>query len=83
MAGINDLFGLQGRTALITCAGGGLGRAIAELFGAAGARLILLDRDDAILEPVPQSSSPGISTGPARASPNSQPAMPRPIGALR
>lgn len=52
MAGINDLFGLEGRTALITGAGGGLGRAIAELFGAAGARLILLDRDEAILEPV-------------------------------
>lgn len=52
MVGINDLFGLEGRTALITGAGGGLGRAIAELFGAAGARLILLDRDEAILEPV-------------------------------
>ena len=52
MAGVNDLFGLEGRTALITGAGGGLGRAIAELFGGAGARLILLDRDDAILEPV-------------------------------
>lgn len=52
MTGINDLFGLAGRTALITGAGGGLGSAIADLFGSAGARLILLDRDETDMEHV-------------------------------
>lgn len=36
--------GLEGRTCVVTGAGGGLGRAIALGFAAAGARLVLLDR---------------------------------------
>ena len=36
--------GLEGRICVVTGAGGGLGRAIALGFAAAGARLVLLDR---------------------------------------
>ena len=38
---------LQGRTAIITGAGSGIGRASAKLFAEEGARLALVDRDDA------------------------------------
>jgi NAD(P)-dependent dehydrogenase (short-subunit alcohol dehydrogenase family) len=52
MTGIEKLFGLDGKTALITGAGGGLGQAVAELFAAAGARLILLDRTEEMMAPL-------------------------------
>ena len=38
---------LQGRTAIITGAGSGIGRASAKLFAEEGARLALVDRDAA------------------------------------
>jgi len=41
--------GLEGRTCVITGAGGGIGRATALAFAAAGARVALLDRDKASL----------------------------------
>ena len=41
--------GLEGRTCVITGAGGGIGRATALAFAAAGARVVLLDRDAANL----------------------------------
>ena len=41
---------LQGRTAIITGAGSGIGRASAKLFAEEGARLALVDRDAAGLE---------------------------------
>lgn len=41
---------LQGRTAIITGAGSGIGRASAKLFAAEGARLALVDRDAAGLQ---------------------------------
>ncbi|MHA6719976.1 SDR family NAD(P)-dependent oxidoreductase [Sphingomonas sp. RS6] len=44
---ISDLFRLAGRTALITGPASGIGLACARLFAAAGARLVLADRDAA------------------------------------
>lgn len=38
--------GLEGKTAVITGAGGGIGRALARAFAGQGARVILLDRDE-------------------------------------
>ncbi len=45
MAHAETWLGLEGRIAVVTGAGGGLGRAIASGFAVAGARLVLLDRD--------------------------------------
>lgn len=42
---LDALFGLEGETAMITGAGGGLGLAHARALGGAGARLVLSDRD--------------------------------------
>jgi NAD(P)-dependent dehydrogenase (short-subunit alcohol dehydrogenase family) len=41
---------LQGKVALITGAGSGIGRAAALLFAAQGARLVLGDKSDAVHE---------------------------------
>ena len=38
--------GLEGKTAVITGAGGGIGQALARAFAAEGARVVLLDRDE-------------------------------------
>ena len=43
MNAITPLFSLDGKNALITGAGGGIGRAVAERFVAAGARVIITD----------------------------------------
>lgn len=43
---------LEGRTAIVTGAGDGVGRAIALRFAAAGARVLASDRDEAALEQV-------------------------------
>jgi NAD(P)-dependent dehydrogenase (short-subunit alcohol dehydrogenase family) len=48
----NDPFRLDGRRALITGAGGGIGKALVETFAAAGAAVIAADRDSALLEPL-------------------------------
>jgi 7-alpha-hydroxysteroid dehydrogenase len=42
--------GIEGRTAIIAGAGGGVGRAIAQRFTGAGARVMLADTDDAGLD---------------------------------
>ena len=42
---IIDWFGIAGRVCVITGAGGGMGHAMAASFAAAGARVVLLDRD--------------------------------------
>ena len=44
---MSDWLGLQGRVCVVTGAGGGIGRAIALGFAQAGARVALLDRDEA------------------------------------
>ncbi|MBD0020789.1 SDR family oxidoreductase [Gordonia pseudamarae] len=42
-----EVFGLAGRTALVTGAGGGVGAAVAEAFAAAGAAVLVTDIDSA------------------------------------
>ncbi|MFV0492215.1 MAG: SDR family NAD(P)-dependent oxidoreductase [Pseudorhodobacter sp.] len=44
--------GLQGRRAVITGAGGGIGQALARGFAGAGARVVLLDRDCTLTGPL-------------------------------
>ena len=44
------LFGLAGKTVLITGAGGGIGRALVQTFNDAGAKVIGADRDAGLLE---------------------------------
>ena len=41
---------LEGKTAIVTGAANGVGRAIARRFAAAGARLVITDRDEAALD---------------------------------
>ena len=50
MSYLEELFSLAGKTAVVTGAGRGLGRAIAEALGRAGARMLLVGRDGERLE---------------------------------
>jgi len=43
MRALNEVFGLQGRVAVVTGAASGIGRAVAEVFAQAGARVVLGD----------------------------------------
>jgi len=47
---LSGLFGLAGRTAVVTGASSGIGRGIAEALAGAGARVVLLGRSEAALE---------------------------------
>jgi NAD(P)-dependent dehydrogenase (short-subunit alcohol dehydrogenase family) len=50
MGDVNSPFRLDGRRALVTGAGGGIGRVLAATFHAAGAIVIGADRDEALLD---------------------------------
>jgi NAD(P)-dependent dehydrogenase (short-subunit alcohol dehydrogenase family) len=52
MAGDSDPFRLTGRRALVTGAGGGIGRAIVKTFRASGCAVIAADRDIALVDGV-------------------------------
>ena len=61
MAGVLDRFRLDGRTALVTGGGTGIGEAVARALGEAGARLVLAGRRQAPLdEAVARLSRAGI-----------------------
>lgn len=51
---------LQGRVALITGAGGGIGSAAVELFGSAGALVVAVDREGELLPPTTGSLEPVV-----------------------
>src|SRR5579862_2598701 len=53
------LFSLQGRVALITGGAGGIASGLARGFAAAGARLVLADRNDAVSKRVDELKSAG------------------------
>ncbi|MET0555062.1 MAG: SDR family oxidoreductase [Vicinamibacteria bacterium] len=58
------MFDLQGRTAVVTGAGSGIGEAIARLFAQQGARVALLDRDAVAAGAVASSIGSGASAVP-------------------
>ena len=49
---MSDMFSLRNKTALVTGGGSGIGRAICERFGAAGAEVFVLDRDQGLADEV-------------------------------
>ncbi|MFP6699157.1 MAG: SDR family NAD(P)-dependent oxidoreductase [Alphaproteobacteria bacterium] len=59
---------LDGKVAIITGGSGGIGRAAAKLFAAAGGRIILVDLDDddsgrLLLQPVPSRCGSQLCSG--------------------
>ena len=60
--GSDDPFSLQGKTALITAAGSGMGRTGALLFASRGAHVIVVDRDgsrsEAVVDEIRRPAAP-------------------------
>jgi NAD(P)-dependent dehydrogenase (short-subunit alcohol dehydrogenase family) len=63
----NSPFRLDGKTVLISGAGGGIGRTLVSMFHAAGAEVIGADRDPALLEDLPLARSVIFDQADARA----------------
>jgi glycerol dehydrogenase len=60
--GIDKSFSLQDKTALITGGAAGIGRAIAEIFGEKGAKLVLIDKSEAVNAVEKEFSKSGVET---------------------
>ena len=71
----SDSFGLQGQTAVVTGAGSGIGRACALRLGAAGARVLMLDLNEAGLQSTQQELKAQGGTGLIQACDTSDPAQ--------
>ena len=62
MAYLDHLFSLEGKTAIVTGASRGLGRAAAVALAGAGAKVVLVGRDRAALEEVHAEIASKVST---------------------
>ena len=60
--GIDKNFSLTNKVALITGGAAGIGKAIAELFGEKGAKLVLIDKSESVSDTERELSSRGIET---------------------
>jgi glycerol dehydrogenase len=58
--GIDKNFSLENKVALITGGAAGIGRAIADLFGEKGAKLVLVDRSEAVKAVEMEFSNNGV-----------------------
>ena len=56
---IADLFDVRGQATLVTGGASGIGRAMAEVMIDNGARVAILDRDEAALRPPPTTFASG------------------------
>jgi len=59
---LNEIYGLQGRTALVTGGGTGLGKAIATCLAASGARVVIAGRRTEVLDEAAQEIGHGCET---------------------
>ena len=60
--GIDKNFSLKDKVALITGGAAGIGKAIADLFGQKGAKLVLVDKSEAVSAAEKELSNNGVQT---------------------